>query len=102
MINLRSKNLRQTVIFSSQLLVILVLLAIQPTIASATPPSDCRGVTATFVGTDGNDDIWGTAGDDVIQAGDGVDAVHGLAGDDLICGGPGDDNNINGNKGGLE
>ena len=52
----------------------------------------CDGAVATIVGTDGKDDIQGTAGDDVVVALGGKDKVHGNGGDDVICGGAGDDN----------
>jgi Ca2+-binding RTX toxin-like protein len=51
----------------------------------------CFGLTATAVGTSGDDTIRGSAGDDVIVVGDGNDHISGLEGDDVICGGSGDD-----------
>src|SRR5918994_329436 len=54
-------------------------------------PGRCAGRVATLTGTDGNDDLWGTPGRDVIDAGDGDDWIRALAGDDLICAGDGND-----------
>jgi RTX calcium-binding nonapeptide repeat (4 copies) len=51
----------------------------------------CRGLTATRVGTAGNDVIAGTNGIDVIVALGGVDTVNGAGGADVICGGDGPD-----------
>jgi len=52
----------------------------------------CNGIRATIVGTDGNDDIQGTFGSDVIAGLDGDDKISGgLGGEDLICGGAGND-----------
>ena len=51
----------------------------------------CDGVPATIVGTDGNNEIDGTSGRDVVQARGGNDEVDTLGGNDLICGGGGRD-----------
>lgn len=56
----------------------------------------CRGMTATIVGTDGNDVINGTPGNDVIHGLGGNDIIFGKGGDDIICGGDGGDNLIGG------
>ena len=65
----------------------------------------CRAVTATIVGTDGDDVLVGTDGDDVIVGLGGNDDIDGLGGDDIICvssglntvrGGDGDDRLIGG------
>lgn len=53
--------------------------------ASAQPPTTCNFLTATIVGTDGNDTIAGTPGNDVISAGAGSDIINGLDGNDVIC-----------------
>lgn len=50
-------------------------------------PSTCDGQAATVVGTEGDDEIQGTPGNDVISSGDGNDIVHGAGGDDVICAG---------------
>ncbi|MGH8598709.1 MAG: HYR domain-containing protein [Gammaproteobacteria bacterium] len=57
---------------------------------SVIPPT-CRGVTATIVGTGGNDTLPGTPGPDVIVALGGDDIINGGDGDDIICGGAGND-----------
>src|SRR2546423_3983366 len=49
----------------------------------------CNGLTATIVGTTGNDTLVGTAGNDVIAALAGDDTIDGAGGNDVICGGPG-------------
>jgi len=51
----------------------------------------CDGLTATIVGTEGDDVIDGTNGDDVIHALGGDDRVNGKKGNDIICGGAGND-----------
>jgi CSLREA domain-containing protein len=57
------------------------------------PPGDeeCQGEDATIVGTDGNDNLQGTAGDDVVVLLDGNDTFDGQKGNDLVCAGAGDD-----------
>jgi len=52
---------------------------------------ECRGHTATIVGSDGSDRIDGTKGRDVILALGGNDKVRPLRGKDLVCGGKGED-----------
>jgi Ca2+-binding RTX toxin-like protein len=67
----------------------------------------CAGITATIVGTTGNDVLRGTPGRDVFVALAGNDVVKGLGGGDLFCGGPGVDrlrggagnDTLNGNSG---
>ena len=51
----------------------------------------CLGVTATIVGTSGNDVLPGTDGRDVIAGLGGNDEIQGLGGNDLICGNEGAD-----------
>jgi len=56
------------------------------------PYATCRGVTATTVGTPGDDfGISGTPGDDVIAGLGGDDFIVGNGGNDLICGHDGND-----------
>ena len=64
-----------------------------PTTTTTQPPAGvtCDGVTATIVGTSGNDLLTGTAGRDVIAGLGGNDIITGLDGNDLICGGSGAD-----------
>ncbi len=59
--------------------------------AQGAPLETCQGLTATVVGTAGDDVLRGTPGDDVIDAGAGNDVVFGNDGNDTICGGDGDD-----------
>ncbi len=58
----------------------------------------CNGLPATIIGTERNDVINGTNGDDVIVSLGGADNVAGKAGDDVICLGDGNDT-INGGQG---
>lgn len=69
-----------------------VLAAAPPAVAAPTPASTCFGqlVSPGMVGTDGENTINGTAGDDVIVAGDGNDTIDGRGGNDRICAGDGD------------
>ena len=55
------------------------------------PEFQCRGVTATVVGTPVQDTLIGSSGDDVIVALDGNDVIHSMGGNDLVCAGPGHD-----------
>jgi Ca2+-binding RTX toxin-like protein len=51
----------------------------------------CDGKQATIVGTDGDDTLDGTSGDDVIVGLDGNDTIDGMGGNDAICGNDGND-----------
>jgi Ca2+-binding RTX toxin-like protein len=53
--------------------------------------AQCDGMSATIVGTNGDDTLNGTPGPDVIAGLGGNDVIHGHGGDDVICGGGGDD-----------
>jgi Ca2+-binding RTX toxin-like protein len=55
------------------------------------PSATCEGGTATIIGTDGDDDLTGTDGPDVVSLGSGDDVFVGLGGDDVVCGGDGQD-----------
>ncbi len=57
--------------------------------APSTGGGDCNGLTATIVGTSGNDTLTGTAGNDVIIGLAGNDTIKGLGGDDTVCAGAG-------------
>ncbi len=48
-------------------------------------------LTATILGTVGDDTLVGTPGDDIIRARRGRDTIDGRGGNDVICGGPGAD-----------
>src|SRR5687768_12842414 len=61
-------------------------------VAAAAPKAPtCDGLTATIVGTNGDDTLTGTTGDDVIVGLGGDDVIVGDLGADRICGGTGDD-----------
>ena len=62
-----------------------------PTTNTVVPPATCFGMTATMVGTDGDDVLIGTGNADVIIGGGGDDVIKGRGGDDIICAGGGDD-----------
>ena len=62
------------------------------------PVYECNGLTATIVGTEGDDVIRGTDGDDVIMGLGGNDRIFGLQGKDVICGGEGRDRLLGGKK----
>ena len=64
------------------------------TTAAAAPP--CGGKAATIIGTNGNDNLTGTARADVIAGLGGNDVIKGLAGNDTLCGGPGKDKLLGG------
>ncbi len=57
----------------------------------------CNGLPATIVGTQGDDVIYGTNGDDVIVGLGGNDIIHGGNGNDVICGDAGNDTLDGGN-----
>ena len=67
----------------------LLLTAVQVPYAAA--ETTCGGLAATIEGTDGDDDLLGTTGPDVIAALDGDDSIVGRGGEDVICDGPGSD-----------
>ena len=73
---------------------VLLLVASGPA-AHAAParaePATCAGLTATIVGTDGDDELVGTPGDDVIAGLGGQDDIDAGAGDDVVCGDAGAD-----------
>ena len=64
----------------------------------ALTPITCDGLSATIVGTSGNDTLNGTNGSDVIVGNGGNDTINGGNGNDTICSGSGNDT-INGNNG---
>jgi len=51
----------------------------------------CIGLSATIVGTNGDDVLTGTVGDNVIAGLGGNDEINALGGNDLICGNDGND-----------
>ena len=71
----------------------LSVLAAAGPAPAASPAAErtCRGLTATVVGTPGDDVLTGTRGADVVVGLRGDDTLVGLAGDDVLCGGGGAD-----------
>lgn len=67
----------------------LSLLPVAAARARATPT--CGGMSATIVGTEGNDRLSGTSSSDVIVGLAGNDTILGSDGDDVMCGGSGKD-----------
>lgn len=63
----------------------LITFASAPAGAGTLPPPGCLGQPADIVGTEGPDEITGTAKADVIVTGGGSDQVSGAGGDDRIC-----------------
>lgn len=60
-------------------------------VAALPTPNDCNGLSPTLIGTDGNDILNGTKGDDVIVGLLGDDRINGGGGKDVICGADGND-----------
>ncbi len=50
-----------------------------------------HGKGVKYSASDGNDTIYGTPNDDILQGGNGHDRVYGMGGDDIVCGGTGHD-----------
>jgi len=76
-------------------LFVLVCAAIPAALPAA---ETCRGLTATMVGTPGNDQLRGTEGNDVVVGLGGNDTIRG-EGDDTIDGGSGKNNTLHGDEG---
>jgi len=71
---------------------LLILAAMQVNAAPvAATPALCNGKPITIYGTNSDDFILGTNGNDVIAGLDGVDQIYGNRGDDTICGGDGNE-----------
>ena len=87
-----TRSPRGTVVALSLAATIVIGMSLAAT--GSTEPSAtfrCNGVVATIVGTNGNDEIKGTNGRDVIVARGGNDEIYGRGGNDLICAGAGVD-----------
>ncbi len=57
----------------------------------ATPRAECPRRTVSASGGSGDDELLGTAYDDVLRGGPGRDDIRGQGGDDVLLGGPGRD-----------
>lgn len=79
---------RLLALVSGASMVVGVLGLVAP--AQAAAPT-CRGLSATIVGTTGNDDLQGTPLPDVVWLGPGDDRFRGDSGNDIVCGGAGRD-----------
>ena len=80
-------------------LLLPALLAPGVAAAGPTPTATertCHGLTATIVGTAGDDRITGTRGPDVVVGLGGNDRIDGRGGDDVICGNGGADDLVGG------
>ena len=85
---------RQTEVIAVSILIFSVMFVTE----SFADTPQCNGHDATQVGTNGNDIIRGSFGDDVIVSLGGNDIVYGMNGNDIICGGDGNDR-LYGNSG---
>lgn len=85
---------RQAVVVVVSILIFSVIFATE----SFAQKPQCNGLDATHVGTNDNDIIRGSFGDDIIVALGGNDIVYGMSGNDVICGGDGNDR-LYGNSG---
>ena len=83
--------MRKSVPTSVFLLFSMVATVVFTTTAEAQTSATCNGLTATIVGSGGDDVLEGTDGDDVIVAFGGNDRIDSGEGDDVICGNSGDD-----------
>src|SRR5205085_11354159 len=88
-ISLRGKVARLGLVAVLGVLYTFLRLGGVPAHASSHPT--CHGLTATKVGTPGNNVIHGTSGNDVIVAEGGNDVVFAGGGHDTVCGGRGED-----------
>ncbi|NBR64588.1 MAG: calcium-binding protein [Micrococcales bacterium] len=72
--------------FTSLAMVALFITSFPNVSSAGTADANC-----TIYGTAKSDQIFGTAGNDIICAGSGNDTISGLGGNDIIYGGPGND-----------
>lgn len=83
-------RLRQMLALGAAMAMLGTVIAIAAP-ANAQTTETCGGMTATKVGTEGDDFLLGTEGVDVIVGLGGNDIIRGLGGDDYLCGGNGRD-----------
>ena len=83
--------MKRAILLSASMLACVALLRVTPASAKK-KKTECDGLPATIVGTNGDDMLDGTPGPDVIVGLGSDDAIRGGLGDDVICGGSGDDN----------
>lgn len=73
-------------------LVVALMLALVPSLATAAPPDECFGQpTNDPRSSDEADYLSGTEGVDIIATGTGADQVFSFTADDVLCGNEGDD-----------
>ena len=84
---MRAERLRP--LMAAGLLLAALAIPVLGTEVAAGPT--CGGEPATIVGTEGDDELRGTPGRDVIVGLGGDDEIGGVDGRDRLCGGPGDD-----------
>lgn len=82
-----TKNMRAVAVSGTATLVLGLMTG--GSAAWADPSDTCDELTATIVGTDGDDKLTGSTGDDVVSLGTGKDHFDGRGGNDVVCGGPG-------------
>lgn len=73
------------------------LIAVPASSSAQVAPTECDGVSATIVGTEGDDVLVGTNQSDIIAGLGGNDQITGGNGNDIICGDSGDDELEGGN-----
>ncbi|GAB3781636.1 calcium-binding protein [Nocardioides ungokensis] len=77
--------------WSAGVLLLAGVATVPQGIAQAGTVATCHGRAATMVYGDGDNQVTGTTGDDVVVLGGGDDTFTDPGGDDVVCGGPGDD-----------
>src|SRR6476661_6806591 len=77
--------------WSAGVLLLAGVATVPQGIAQAGTVATCHGRAATMVYGEGDNQVTGTTGDDVVVLGGGDDTFTDPGGDDVVCGGPGDD-----------
>lgn len=82
---------RRTPALAAALLTASLLVASPAHAQDGPVTATCGGMTATLVGTDGDDVLDGTPEVDIVAGLAGDDTIRGLGNSDVLCGGQGDD-----------